>query len=755
MGSLILEAMNPQQQQAITAPEGAVLVLAGPGSGKTRVLTHRIAFLIEKLGIPAHRIMAVTFTNKAAREMGERVSELIGELGQRVTVGTFHASCTRILRREHEFTPYSRDFVIYDSKDQVALIKKIMVDFQLELSRFQPWPILNRISAAKNELILPEQFSPSDYEGEIAQRVYVEYNQRLLDSQARDFDDLLTHTVRLFRQHPDVLERYHYYYTHLLVDEFQDTNMAQYELIQLLAGPARNLFVVGDPDQSIYAFRGADYRNVKRFQADFSPQTITLEENYRSHQFILDAATAVIRQNPDHIQRRLFSQRESGPQLVLHEAYNESDEAQYILNTINELVGRAECDRRDVAIMYRLNSQSRVLEETFLRAGMPYVLVGATHFYGRKEIRDALAFLRVLNNPQDIVNLDRIINVPARGIGKKTVEQFHAWADTFIDSTWGAMQALKRGDDTPFSGRARNVLTPFAEMVVNLRAKIDTSTPLELLDAVLDETGYINFLQQDRTPQGQDRIDNIGELRRVAHEYAALSLPEFLNEVALVSDVDTLRRRTGEKVVDAPTLLTLHAAKGLEFPVIFIVGLEEGILPHHRSLEDRDQMAEERRLMYVGLTRAKDRVHLVYTFRRVMWGYHDMNTPSRFLRDIPPEITTGGARVPQPPRENLYYQARWETDWKPQNDHSTAASAKPARPTAKSGKGKSRKVKLKPRPPATRFQKGHRVQHKIFGEGVVVNSSSDDGFELVEVLFKQHGTKKLDADFLQPFEEAN
>ncbi|NDJ86671.1 MAG: UvrD-helicase domain-containing protein [Chloroflexi bacterium] len=726
MTSPITEGMNPRQIEAITAEPGPVLVVAGPGSGKTRVLTHRIAYLTQAFNLPGYRLMAVTFTNKAANEMKSRVEDLVGErISKQITLGTFHRICTRILRYEAPHTAFTRDFVIFDTQDQMALIRQVLTDFRLDTNKFQPRSVLSAISAAKNELIGPENLQTSDYNTEVIQRVYEAYNARLKQYNARDFDDLLTHTVRLFQQNPEALARNQTRYAYLLVDEFQDTNIAQYELLKLLAQEQHNLFAVGDPDQSIYAFRGADYRNVKRFQEDFSPRMILLEENYRSHQLILDAATAIIRKNPDHIRRDLFSQRKTGPKVVIHEAYNEREEAQYVLDSI-ETLASSEYRRSDIAVMYRVNSQSRVLEETFVRAGMPYLLVGATRFYARKEIRDVLAYLRLLNNPQERVSFERIINVPARGIGPKTQEQFLAWTDTLPGGIWEGLQTLYRGEESPLSGRARNVLTDFATVFVRLHEMVEDSTPLELLDAILDETGYLAFLEQDRSSQGEDRVYNVGELRRVANEYVDLTLVEFLEEIALVSEVDNLETSRANAV----TLLTLHAAKGLEFPVVFLVGLEEGLLPHNRSLEDDNQMAEERRLMYVGLTRAKDHVHLVYTFRRLMWGYHDMNTPSRFLADIPPEITSGGARVPQPSREHPYYQARWETEWVPT-------------------RLKREKPETTGKKQAT-FHKGQRVEHNVFGQGVVVSSKRNYDFEMVNVLFQQHGTKTLDATFLKP-----
>lgn len=751
MTSSILDAMNAKQIEAITAGSGPVLVIAGPGSGKTRVLTHRIAYLIQEQNLPAYRIMAVTFTNKAAQEMKERITRLIGEASSQITLGTFHAICLRILRREAEFTaPFTRDSAIFDSQDQVSLIKKILVDLQIDSTRFQPWSVLNQISAAKNELISASDFPAQTYPAQIVKQVYEAYVDRLRASNARDFDDILVHTVQLLRKHPEVLERYQRYYQYILVDEFQDTNMVQYELIRLLAGgPQGNVFVVGDPDQSIYAFRGADYRNVKRFQADFAAKSVVLEENYRSHQYILDAATAIIRENADHIKRRLFSQRESGPKIVIHESYNERDEAQFVLEKITEMVGKGQYRRGDVAVLYRLNAQSRVLEETFIRAGMPYMLVGATHFYGRKEIKDILAYLRVVQNPVDSVSLERIINVPPRGIGDKTVDQLFAWGETFTDGAWGALQALARGEESPLGGRARNVLTPFATMLMNLRERIETSTPLELLDMVLDETRYMEHLQRDRSEQGVDRVENVIELRRVANEYATTNLAEFLNELALVSDVDALMR---QKNFDAPTLLTLHAAKGLEYPVVFIVGLEEGILPHNRSLEDENQMAEERRLMYVGLTRAKDHVYLVYAFRRMMWGHQDMTVPSRFLENIPPDITSGFARVPQPKADHPFYLPKWETDWPAATP--TPSQAQP-RPDARRDVQRQSRREARPdaNKPAT-YEKGQRISHQRYGAGIVLNTRFEAGIEIVEVLFPQHGKKDFEASFIQSQENA-
>ena len=722
----LLENMNPDQQEAITADDGPVMVIAGPGSGKTRVLTHRIAYLIMERDVQPYRIMAVTFTNKAAREMKERVQYLIGNDASYVTLGTFHAICMRILRREYEHTAFPRDFVIYDTKDQRELVKRIFKELHLNNNNNNATPakVLSAISAVKNENITPEKMIVNNYDAEIVQRVYVEYDAQLRNSGARDFDDLLTHTVRLFRKYPMVLEKYHKAFQYVLVDEFQDTNMVQYELIKQLGGESKNLFVVGDPDQSIYAFRGADYRNVKRFQQEFSPQLVALRQNYRSHQLILDAAMAVIRKNPDHIRRDLFSERKDGDKIIVHEAYSEREEAQYVLEVIETAIAKGTRQLSDFAVLYRVNSQSRTLEDAFVRAGMPYILVGATRFYGRKEVKDIVAYLRLINNPRDIVSLERVINVPPRGIGPKSVAQLMSWADALHDGVWEAFQILARGDESPLTGRARTTVTAFANMIVDLQSKVEASTSLELLDAILEATGYLDFLQRDES--GAEREDNVNELRRGAHEKAHLPLSEFLAEIALVSDIDNLNTERG-----APTLLTFHAAKGLEFPVVFMVGLEEGILPHRRSIDDPSQMAEERRLMYVGLTRAKDQVHLLYAFRRMMvgWGQEDMSMVSRFVEDIPP-VVTGVVKNKKAERNSFFDIPKWDTSWQPSRNPRNDA----------------------PTPTETTLKRGQKVRHAVYGEGIVINTNGSSGLEIATVLFQQHGEKKLDASFLEAME---
>ena len=732
--STILAGLNKAQIDAVSTVDGPILVLAGPGSGKTRVLTHRIAYLVHEMGIPAWHIMAVTFTNKAAREMENRVVRLLDETGKLdgLSIGTFHALCARILRREADYTPFTRDYLIYDTDDQLALMKRALADLSLDEKKYQPRGMLSLISGAKNELITAAQYPANDYRSEIVRRIYLRYDELLRANNARDFDDLLMHTVQLFQANEDMLFRYQQRYQYILVDEFQDTNMAQYKLIRLLAGERRNVFVVGDPDQSIYAFRGADYRNVQQFRKDYpDAQLILLGQNYRSHQAILDAAMAVIKKNPDRIPNPLFSERKEGPRLWIYEAYNEDDEAQFVVNTIAEMVALAHYNPGDFAIMYRTNAQSRALEDAFIRAGLPYRLVGATRFYARREIKDALAYLRLVHNPSDSVSLQRIINVPPRGIGQKTVQDLEAWADSLNITAGQALFRLLQGDDSaPFTGRARNVLTQFAEQLQEWHNLRESLTPVEMLTEVLERTGYLNYLD-DHTPEGESRVENVLELRTVAASYGNVPLSVFLEEVSLVSDVDTRDDET-----QAPTLMTLHAAKGLEYPVVFIVGMEEGVLPHIRSMEDPSQMQEERRLMYVGITRAKDRLYLIYAFRRSLYGDSSANMPSRFLYDIPEEVREGQVlrkRGSADSEARSYTEVtRWERATGSPLPRRSGGTPQPAK--------------------EPRFKAGTCVWHARYGEGVVVRCTPRHEVEEVDVLFPGVGQKTILADFLKPME---
>jgi DNA helicase-2/ATP-dependent DNA helicase PcrA len=716
--SAILTGLNDAQREAVTAPDGPVLVLAGPGSGKTRVLTHRIAWLIDERGVPPWRIMAVTFTNKAAREMRQRVEELLGGSLKGITLGTFHATCARILRREAEHLPITRDYVIFDTPDQRALIKEVVTrDLNLDEKQYRPERILSRISSAKNDRITPDLFRPRAYFDEVVKRAYEAYQERLVANNAVDFDDLLLYAVTLFEDQAEVLGRYQNSYDHVLVDEFQDTNVTQYMLVRLLAGGHKRLFCVGDEDQSIYRWRGADYRNVMRLREDYAAlNVILLEQNYRSTQTILGAARALIDRNPNRTPKALFTEIEGGPEIVLYEAHDEQYEAQYVVDTIATLVAAGEVEPGGCAVMYRTNAQSRVIEDTFVRANLPYQLVGATRFYARREIKDVIAYLRIIHNPEDSVSLLRVLNTPPRGIGKKTVAMLEAWARKGERSLYGALELLAEWPEaSPFSGRARNALLRFVEMVVGWRQVKDDMALGDLLKLVLDETGYREHIA-DGTEQGEERWANVMELSNLAAEFEELDLATFLEEVALVSDVDTM-----QDSANAPTLLTLHASKGLEFDAVFIVGLEEGMLPHSRSRDDPEAMAEERRLMYVGMTRARKHLFLSYPFKRSVWGESLVNLPSQFLDDLPPDLVTGattGASV------GAYRQVTSWSGGPPRIDRSA-----------------------QPEPVEQRFKAGQRVLHPKFGEGIVVTSKLSGKDEEVSVIFDEGGLKRLLASF--------
>ena len=687
------------------ASDGPVLVLAGPGSGKTRVLTHRVAWLVREQDVAPWRIMAVTFTNKAAREMRERLDGLLGpEAAHDLTLGTFHATCARVLRREAEAAGISRDYAIFDSDDQLRLVKQALQDLGLDDKRYRPRAVHSAISRAKNELIPPEAYDTGSYHGEVIKRIYERYQALLSLNSGLDFDDLLMMTVTTFAQNPEVLSRYQERYRYLLVDEFQDTNQAQYTLLKQLSGQRHNLFCVADEDQSIYAWRGADYRNIRRLRDDHPDLlTILLEQNYRSTQTILDAAHSVIRHNPDRTDKALFTERGPGFQIIIQELYDQDEEAQSVVDTISRLGTREGVRPGDCAVMYRTNAQSRALEDAFIRAGMPYRLVGATRFYARREIKDVVAFLRLAHNPAEGVSMGRVINVPPRSIGKKTVTILENTARDRDVSLYDVLQDLP--DD--LGARAQRALAAFVDMLTGWATARDQMTVAQLIDRVLEDTSYEDYLR-DGSEEGEDRWANVLELRNVAAEYQELTLTDFLADVALVSDVDNL-----DPTVDAPTLMTLHSAKGLEFPVVFITGLEEGMLPHSRSFDDPDQMAEERRLMYVGLTRAKDRLYLTHAFVRVRYGDRDPSVPSRFLEDIPSALVGSSWR-----RGRNQTPSR-ATVWKP--------TPSPA-----------------PAPAAQRqFRAGQRVRHASFGEGLVIESRPDRGDEIVSVAFEEAGLKRL------------
>ncbi|MCH7587551.1 MAG: UvrD-helicase domain-containing protein [Chloroflexi bacterium] len=710
----LLDNLNAQQREAVTAPAGPVLVLAGPGSGKTRVLTHRIAYQISQLGIPPAAIMAVTFTNKAAREMGNRVEELLTNSVHQSNMGTFHAFSAGVVRREANLLPVTREFVIFDDADQLSIMRKILKDMNIDPKQSPPRRIQNIISAAKNELIEAPDFAANNYFNEIVRRVYELYQQKLLDNNALDFDDLLLYAVKVLRENQSVLEAYRRRYRTILVDEFQDTNTAQYTLLRLIAGENPDLFAVGDPDQSIYRWRGADYRNVLRFLEDFpGAQTILLEQNYRSTQNILDLGMAVIDKHPGRQRKALFTDRGAGELIKFHEAYDEQDEANFVLDQIQSIADDGGYDLGDMAVMYRTNAQSRILEEAFLRAGQPYRLVGAQRFYGRREVKDLVGYLRLIHNREDQVSLLRVINTPPRGIGGKTISSFLQAAEDAHVSPATILDQLATDPNAAlfdrFPRRGGQALAEFGKHLKQWRAMSSEIELGNLIDRILQDTHYHAYLD-DGSEEGAERWENLLELRSLAQEFTELGMSIFLEHIALISDQDTLT--DGQS---APTLLTLHAAKGLEFPIVIIIGLDDGLIPHQRSFDEPEAMLEERRLFYVGITRAKDRLVLVRCFRRRFFGTSSTAEPSRYLNDLPADLLEGDVAGILTREQSAYNR---QTDW----------NLQPMRESVES-----------------KFNVGMRVKHAKFGEGIVMDSRVDQDDEEVTVEFEEYGIKILAA----------
>jgi len=711
-----LDKLNKQQRNAVTAGNGPVLVVAGPGSGKTRVLTQRIAYLIASEGVRPWQILAVTFTNKAAKEMQARVKALLPDQAiEGIMLGTFHSICARILRREAEHLPIESNFVIFDSDDQERIVKSVIRELNINEKLYRPASVHAAISRAKNELIGADDYPTQTYRDEIVKRVYAEYQKRIVASNAVDFDDILLYTARLLEDIPAVRDKYAQRFRHVLVDEFQDTNLAQYALVQKLASHHKNIFCVGDPDQSIYAWRGADWRNIQRFEQDFpDAQTILLEQNYRSRQTILDAAMGVINRARNRKQKQLFTDRGTGEKIFFYEAPDDYAEAAFVVDGIAQLVASRQYEPGDCAVMYRTNAMSRLLEEAFLQARLPYRLVGAQRFYGRREVKDIIAFLRLVHNPADEASLDRIINVPPRGIGDKTLLTLHNVARQNNLQPGIVLIDLARGADSAywpaFTGRAALSLSDVGGMLANWRIAAQSLTTPELFDRIVSDLNYKQYID-DESEEGKDRWDNVQELKRLALEYSTRTLDEFLENVALVSDQDTIADG------NVPTLLTLHAAKGLEFGAVFLVGLDDGILPHSRSFDEPEQMEEERRLFYVGITRAKDKLYLIRSIQRGGRGMAEETFPSRFLDDVPADLLVGKTRTGRPMR-GAPSETKWQT---------YRSTPQPASVIEK------------------RFRAGTRIKHSTWGEGIVLDSKIQDDDEIVDVVFESVGIKRLSA----------
>ena len=722
----LLQGLNARQREAVEAIDGPLLIIAGPGSGKTRVITHRIAYLVETVGVTPYRIAAVTFTNKAAREMRERLATLMGPRSRELTASTFHAFCAMVLRREGKNLGLDRDFSIYDDSDQMAVVKRAMGEVNVDPKRFAPRGMLTAISGAKSQLIDVDTFgarrdTPFD---ELVHKVYERYDQLMRQSSALDFDDMLFKTYFLFDKFPEVAAKFQNRFTHLMVDEFQDTNIAQYAIAKQLAGDHRNLCVVGDPDQSIYSWRNADIRNILSFQHDFpEAKVVALEENYRSTQTILSAAHALIQPNEQRVDKDLWTSNGKGVPIVVHEAYNEREEAQYVIRELEGLVKAGQCRRSGIAVMYRVNAQSRALEEACMRYGVPYQLVGSLRFYHRQEIKDVISYLRLIANHDDDVSFARVVNLPSRGIGQRTLGEVTRAARDASVSIFEAIprmaaDASANGGGPHVTARALKALEKFREMIAAFAAEAETMHLVELLDLVLERSGYKQYTMET-AERGEERWENIQELRGTAREYvdgnAREALTEFLESVALVSDVDNM-----DETTDAVTLITLHQAKGLEFPVVFMVGMEDGLLPHIRSFESDPEMEEERRLCYVGVTRAKERLYLTRAFRRGFQGSSGPGKPSRFLSDLPKELITA-PQATMSPRRSL-------TTW----GVSTISTTSTASPSDEPDEDEAPSV-----------TSGDKVTHAKFGSGIVTATKRTGGDLEVTVFFDDAGMKRL------------
>ena len=752
VSDLILDVLNPEQRAAVTHPGGPLLILAGAGSGKTRVLTHRIAYLVRDLGVPPRKILAVTFTNKAAKEMRGRLHKLVGEAALAdLTSGTFHAFCARLLRRDGPEVGLDRGFVIYDTADQRALLRQAIGDTGVSERLFSPGAIGAVISGAKNELRGPADLA-NEARGQldrVSATVWRRYEALLKENNAVDFDDLLVLPCRLFETSDRALEKWQDRYDHILVDEYQDTNRAQYVLLRYLAGATQNLCVVGDDDQSVFSWRGADVRNILDFERDYPNATVVkLEQNYRSTQKILDAAHSVVRNNAARKEKQLWTERTGGEPVTVVQAHDEHHEAETIAREIERL--RREgvvTSARDVAVLYRTNAQSRAIEDVFRGFGLAYQVVGGVSFYARREVKDVLAYLRLLRNPVDSVAIARVLNTPPRGIGAKGQAGLAAFAKERGIPAADALLLAEQADDIP--KRQAAAMVAFGRLLERIRDELPLKDLPEIVDEVVRATGYGAYLK-DGTDEGEERYANVLELRTIAEDYVDLprdeQLPSFMEEVALVSDVDEFA-----EAKPAATLITMHAVKGLEFPIVFVTGMEEGVFPHSRSLDDERQLEEERRLCYVAITRAMHRCYLTFARRRQLFGRTNENPPSRFLRELPDDIELRG-EIETEERD------RWEElDWERGREryeerraqrHAAALADLPPgwrgrEPTPAQANRAARVAATG----ETRFRAGDHVTHASFGAGIVVSSAARPNDEEVTVAFAGKGVKKLMASF--------
>lgn len=737
-----LSTLNEMQRRAVEKTKGPLLILAGAGSGKTRVLTHRIAYLIEQKGVYEGNILAITFTNKAAKEMKERVENLIGTIASNMWISTFHSACVRILRRDIDKIDYTRDFVIYDTADQKTVIKECLKELNIDEKACPVKYVQSVIGDAKDKLLSPEKYNNlyySDFQLRKMCDIYELYQKKLVSNNALDFDDLIIKTIELFERNPEVLDFYQRKFEYIMVDEYQDTNKAQYTLISKLSRAHRNLCVVGDDDQSIYKFRGADIRNILDFEKDFNDaEVIKLEQNYRSTKTILDAANKVIKKNMGRKSKRLWTSNAEGEKIEYYKGQTERDEADFV---VREIEKKAKYDKRkfsEFAILYRTNAQSRVIEDSLMKENIPYRIFGGLKFYDRKEIKDIIAYLRVIQNPIDDVSLLRVINTPKRGIGNKTIEKLRALADERGEKLFNTM--LDINEIGSFSKRVTSGMNSFLDVVTKYIVNKNDYKVTEIIENVLNETGYLEELKKENTIEARTRIENLGEFMSVAMEFENTSevntLEEFLGNISLSSDLDNL-----EDEEDTVTLMTFHSAKGLEFPVVFMVGMEDGVFPGKRSLMEDDELEEERRLCYVGITRAKQELYLTHASMRTLYGRTNVNPASRFLDDIPEDLLNIDKIVTKKKNtasntDNLKsYANSHMISWK---------------------KPKEKQIKNKPESnvDSSDIKPGTKVMHKKFGTGMIISINGTGDKAELTIAFDQKGIKKLMLGFA-PIEIVN
>ena len=737
-----LKGMNDKQSEAVLATEGPVLIMAGAGSGKTRVLTHRIAYLVEEKHVNPWNILAITFTNKAAREMRERVGKLVdAEIARDIWVSTFHALCVRILRRDIDKLGYNRAFTIADPAEQLTLVKHILADFNLDPKRYDPKSILGAISSAKNELVDPQTYANEQANipfTKVVAQVYAEYQKRLRSDQALDFDDLIMQTIVLFEKDKETLAFYQRKFRYIHVDEYQDTNEAQYQLVHMLAEGYHNLCVVGDADQSIYGWRGANMQNILDFKKDYpKAQVILLEQNYRSTKTILSAANDVIQNNQNRQAKTLWTENREGDKITYYRAQSETDEAIFVIRRIEAEIADNHRKYGDFAILYRTNAQSRAIEEAFVKSNIPYKMVGGHKFYDRKEIRDALAYFRLVVNPEDDMSFNRIVNEPKRGIGNTSVEKLEAFAN---EHDWSLLEAAANAELSPIAGKARGQLAKFGKMIQQLGTRRQDLNVTEMMQAILEDSGYLSTLRAAHNLEADTRIENLEELLSVTQGFDSRYQPEnedsdifvdFLAELALLSDQDDV-----EEDAQEVTLMTLHAAKGLEFPVVFLVGMEEGLFPLSRASMDESELEEERRLAYVGITRAKQKLYLSNAYGRMLYGQRQNNPASRFIEEINPDLLEVIGTTQ--PKSDIPFINRTDRAFSsPYSRHADQKTATPvtvqAAPTTGAGK--------------TSWEAGDKVKHRKWGTGTVVKVTGTGDDQELDIAFKDNGIKRLLAAF--------